>query len=103
MTMFVSGRQCEWAIASILHVYKFICSFQAKGTIVIVMVPDFNTCRETVPVAVVSSYTLSGLGPYTCILLLYYIIYILQQMGKHISHKVHDNQQKEVELCKKEI
>jgi len=45
------------------HRYGFTCSFLATGPTVPGMVPDFNTRRETVPVAAVSrycTYTLLG-------------------------------------------
>jgi hypothetical protein len=57
-----SGGHCT--ILRVLHSYGFTRGFQAKVLTVTVMVPDFDTRRQTVPIPTVSrycTYTLTGL------------------------------------------
>jgi hypothetical protein len=57
-----SGGHCT--ILRVPHSYGFTCGFQAKVLTVTVMVPDFDTRRQTVPIPAVSrycTYTLTGL------------------------------------------
>jgi hypothetical protein len=55
-------RWCRWC--RVPHGYGFTHGFQAKVLTVTVTVPDFDTCRQTVPIPAVSrycTYTFMGL------------------------------------------
>jgi hypothetical protein len=49
-------------VSSVGHGYGFTRSFQATGHTVTGTVPDFNTCRDTVPITAVSRYCMNTLS-----------------------------------------